>query len=82
MTLGSSLQPQQALAAKQHIAVEEGLGQRLVGIMRRADPLVQILGKEVQLEVVIDLAAAAAASAESPASITAAAAAPAAAAAS
>jgi hypothetical protein len=44
---GAGLQPQQALAAKQHIAVEEGLGQRLVGIMRRADPLVQILGEEI-----------------------------------
>ncbi len=37
--------------------MEEGFGEGLVRVVRRADTLVQVLGEEVQLQVVIDLAA-------------------------
>ncbi len=51
---GARLQLQQALTAVQHVAVEEGFGQGLIGVMRGADPLVQVLGKKVQLQVMVD----------------------------
>ena len=57
---GFAMQTQQALAAKQHVAVEEGLGQFVVGVVRRAGALVNVLGEEVQLQVAIDLGAGAA----------------------
>ncbi|MNQ53728.1 hypothetical protein D3C85_677760 [compost metagenome] len=50
------MQAQQALAAEQHIAVKEGIGQFVVGVMRGAGALVDVLGEEVQLEVAADRA--------------------------
>ena len=55
LAAGDTLQAQQAPAAKQHVAVEECLGQCLIGMVRGADALVQILGKKIQLEVMVDL---------------------------
>ena len=57
---GFAVQAQQALAAKQHIAVEEGFGQFVVRVVRRAGAFVNVLGEEVQLQVAIDLGAGAA----------------------
>ncbi|MNQ70040.1 hypothetical protein D3C85_846630 [compost metagenome] len=48
---------QQALAAEQHVAVEEGLGQLVVGVVGGAGALVDILGQKVELEVAVHLGA-------------------------
>ncbi|MCY1283767.1 hypothetical protein D9M68_367050 [compost metagenome] len=52
---GARLQGQQALAAVQHVAVEERLGQRVVGGVRGAGAFVDVLGHEVQLQVAAHL---------------------------
>ena len=44
------LQPQQVLAAEQHVAVEKRLGQRVVRVVRRTHPLVDVLRHEVALQ--------------------------------
>ncbi|MNF61842.1 hypothetical protein D3C84_435080 [compost metagenome] len=54
---GTALLAQQALAAEQHVAVEEGLGQLVVGVVGGAGALVDILGQEVELEVAVHLGA-------------------------
>src|SRR3546814_7346018 len=51
---GLALLAQQALAAEQHVAVEERVGQCVIGIVRGAGALVDILGEEVQLQVAAD----------------------------
>ncbi|MCY1417911.1 hypothetical protein D9M71_334570 [compost metagenome] len=51
---GLALLAQQALAAEQHVAVEEGVGQGVVRVVRRTGTLVDVLGEEVQFEVAAD----------------------------
>ncbi|MCY1422872.1 hypothetical protein D9M71_385690 [compost metagenome] len=57
---GLALLAQQQLAAEQHVAVEERLGQAVVRVVRGAGALVDVLGEEVQLQVAADLRAGAA----------------------
>lgn len=54
---GLALLAQQALATEQHVAVEEGLGQRVVGVVGRAGAFVDVLGEEIQLQVAADFRA-------------------------
>jgi hypothetical protein len=54
---GLALLAQQALAAEQHVAVEERLGQRVVRVVRGAGAFVDVLGEEVQLQVAADFRA-------------------------
>ena len=49
---------EQPLAAKQHVVMEEGLGQCRIGVMGGADPLVDVLGDEIEPQVAVELAAA------------------------
>ena len=48
------MEAQQALAAKQHIAVKERFGQFVVRVMRGTGAFVNILGEEVQLQITAD----------------------------
>ncbi|MCW0450337.1 hypothetical protein NB706_003171 [Xanthomonas sacchari] len=48
---GLALQGQQALAAVQHVAVEERVGQRLVRVVRGTGALVEVLRHVVQAEI-------------------------------
>ncbi|MCY1212614.1 hypothetical protein D9M72_243520 [compost metagenome] len=54
---GAALLAQQALAAEQHIAVEEGFGQFVVGVVGRTGAFVDVLGQEIELEVAAHLGA-------------------------
>ncbi len=51
---GLALLTQQTLTAEQHVAVEKRLGECVVGVMRRAGALVDVLCKEVQFQVAAD----------------------------
>ena len=54
---GLALLAQQALAAEQHVAVEERVGQGVVRVVRGTGALVDVLGEEVQLQVAADFRA-------------------------
>ncbi len=54
---GLAMQAQQALAAEHHVAVEEGFGQGVVGIVRGTGALVNVLGEKIQFQVAADLGA-------------------------
>ena len=54
---GLALLAQQALAAEQHVAVEERLGQRVVRVVRRAGAFVNVLREEIQLQIAADFRA-------------------------
>ncbi|MNK93077.1 hypothetical protein D3C87_1132220 [compost metagenome] len=51
---GLALLAQQALAAEQHVAVEERFGQCVVRIVRRTRAFVDVLSEEVQFQVTAD----------------------------
>ena len=48
---------QQTLAAEHHITVEEGIGQGVVRVVRRAGTFVDVLREEIQLEVAAEFGA-------------------------
>lgn len=54
---GLALLVEQALAAEQHVAVEERLGQPVVRVVRGTGALVDVLGDEIELQVAAHLGA-------------------------